>query len=214
MISFPRIVHPIYPYSMDLICQTFPHLQDVWKHHLKPFILPSKEEMDRRRFIVQFALHRIFERRRTRRLRASHDAWKTTHTWYIQPGVIFCSARWFNSRQVPSSSFTIYSMLGNGSMCCQTLSVVSDDRDNRMISRFVYAYGNVNGFTLRGDGEIQATTRRTESILSSHSILLVNACHQTLCTHTQTCGIDDRFEFELDRHPCIRVRSTDPISHT
>jgi len=154
MISFPKNVHPIHPYSMDLICQTFPHLQDVWKHHLKPFILPSKEEMDRRRFIVQFALHRIFERRRTRRLRASHDAWKTTHTWYIQPGVIFCSARWFNSRQVPSSSFTIYSMLGNGSMCCQTLSVVSDDRDTRMISRFVYTYGNVNGFTLLGDGEI------------------------------------------------------------
>jgi hypothetical protein len=78
---------------MELICQTFPHLRDVWVNHLEPFILPSKEEMDRRRFIVQFTIKLIGSWIPHSWTVSPRDPWwKTTHTSYVQPGVILCSS--------------------------------------------------------------------------------------------------------------------------
>jgi hypothetical protein len=165
---------------MELICQTFPHLRDVWIHHLEPFILPSKEEMDRRCFIVQLTL-------KLKLIRGwNHlSKWrcKTTQTWYIQPGVIFCSSLWcpgaFSFRL-----FETYFMRDNSLICCSMEFPVRHVADNARTSRRIDTYRGVR-FTLRDNGEIWRDDydNRVEVIKNE----LPQDVLSSLCTHVRHC---------------------------
>jgi hypothetical protein len=176
---------------MDLIYQTFPHLRDVWVNHLEPFILPSKEEMDKRWFVVQFALHRIFERSANNPIRASHINWHSTRTWYIQPGVIGCSSQWnivIYPNNVLHMSFQTYFMRDKGlKNCCSMEFPVRHIEDSARTSRLIDTRYGVR-FVLRDNGQIWYYDYDqhvgTEVFIGSELPLDVLS---PLCPHVQYC---------------------------
>jgi hypothetical protein len=170
----------------QLLYTAYPHLVDVWTTHLVPFIVCSKDEMDRKKLIVWFALDRAIQFSHDHRLVPSQlVTCAQQSTWYIHRHVIAWSSN-FGLTNTNTNSQTIYHLCPNGSNCCSIQLIVRDRPDTgRTISRWIYPGESIR-FTLHDNGQIWRHCANYYDI-SIYNVEAPAYEHMGLCFHLKHC---------------------------
>jgi len=172
----------------DLVSTRYPCLNDVWTTHLVPFIVCSNEEMNRKRFLIYFTLHRIFVRRRAALL-PTNSIWRTSRTWYIQPGIIVHRSLFVNWRTMEGRHFHICFLLENALHCCSLILIEHQYRRDPTFSRTLH--DNLQQLTLwESDGEIWRHYHdgyQEEHAEEGFEIELPQEELSSFCPHLQRC---------------------------
>jgi hypothetical protein len=164
--------------GFDYLCTHHPSLNDVWTSHLSPLILPSKDEIDKTRFLITFALVHITLSK------FSHPIWTRMRTSYVQSNVVLWSHSAYDSQtdQIETFEF-MYHVRTNGSVCCRRTMRICDHPDSsRTTLKYIHAYSPLAIFTTHDNGEIWRHDRGERERIDIETLKdeLVG-----LCPHTQ-----------------------------
>jgi hypothetical protein len=126
--------------GFDLLCTHYSSLNDVWASHLSPLIVPSKDEMERKRFLVAFTLRAIYNH--TFVQVPSDSIWSTLRPRYIQPDVIMFDINEHELKIAQNETLNfIYHVHPNGLTCCRRMIKILNYPDNRrIILGYIYGY--------------------------------------------------------------------------
>jgi hypothetical protein len=122
--------------GFDYLCSFYPNLNDVWASHLSPLILPSKDEIDKTRFLITFAFVHITLSR------VHKPIWTRMRTSYIQSNVVLWGQSAYESQTNQIETLEcMYHVRTNGSVCCRRLMNTCDYLDSsRTTMRYISGY--------------------------------------------------------------------------